>query len=333
MCLGNSQLEVASPGLVGLNLGLSGPEDLKPAGRLKSTRGRRRSSKSDGRMLSDTATFAESILAPLRKWILSAADIPVSRFPLPGNGGGHPITDIFGPKCSESFAAYDPASSSWKMSQGTFPWDSGEFSETWPRAGSMRSGTVFRHLPSAPLTEEIGCSLLPTPAAQEPGWKNIEVVDKNGNPPEHPNQRFYDKTSGRLVQKGLSQVIRMWPTPRVFDSQQRGNARGFPGSLASEVNLRQWRTPLASDGTKQGHGNLAHQVKRWPTPKASASGPDYARRSREGSGGDDLATVVGGQLNPTWVEWLMGFPPGWTDLPVSVTPLSRKSRKRSGKGS
>ena len=24
----------------------------------------------------------------------------------------------------------------------------------------------------------------------------------------------------------------------------------------------------------------------------------------------------GGQLNPTWVEWLMGFPIGWTDLKV-----------------
>ena len=21
-----------------------------------------------------------------------------------------------------------------------------------------------------------------------------------------------------------------------------------------------------------------------------------------------------GQLNPTWVEWLMGYPEGWTDL-------------------
>lgn len=23
---------------------------------------------------------------------------------------------------------------------------------------------------------------------------------------------------------------------------------------------------------------------------------------------------TGGKLNPTWVEWLMGFPTGWTDL-------------------
>ena len=27
-----------------------------------------------------------------------------------------------------------------------------------------------------------------------------------------------------------------------------------------------------------------------------------------------------GQLNPMWVEWLMGFPPGWTDLEDSETP-------------
>jgi hypothetical protein len=27
-----------------------------------------------------------------------------------------------------------------------------------------------------------------------------------------------------------------------------------------------------------------------------------------------LATHAGGKLNPTWVEWLMGWPLGWTDL-------------------
>jgi hypothetical protein len=31
-------------------------------------------------------------------------------------------------------------------------------------------------------------------------------------------------------------------------------------------------------------------------------------------------TISGGQLNPTWVEWLMGFPLGWTDLEDSATP-------------
>jgi len=42
-----------------------------------------------------------------------------------------------------------------------------------------------------------------------------------------------------------------------------------------------------------------------------------------------LNAVVGGALNPTWVEWLMGFPPEWTALDASATPSSRKSRKSS----
>ena len=28
----------------------------------------------------------------------------------------------------------------------------------------------------------------------------------------------------------------------------------------------------------------------------------------------------GGSLNPEWVEWLMGYPKGWTDLKPSETP-------------
>ena len=29
---------------------------------------------------------------------------------------------------------------------------------------------------------------------------------------------------------------------------------------------------------------------------------------------DWLVEQNGGRLNPTWVEWLMGWPLGWTDL-------------------
>ena len=119
-----------------------------------------------------------------------------------------------------------------------------------------------------------------------------------------------------------------------------------------------WPTPMASDGCKggpaqrdgRGRPYLSGAVHLWPTPKASPSGPDFARRKRKSSGGDDLATAVAraflptptasqeaknstlppsqmkrdnlagyllrngerGQLNPEWVEWLMGFPAGWT---------------------
>lgn len=37
----------------------------------------------------------------------------------------------------------------------------------------------------------------------------------------------------------------------------------------------------------------------------------------------------GGQPNPTFVEWLMGFPIGWTDLAPSATQLSPSALKSS----
>lgn len=77
-------------------------------------------------------------------------------------------------------------------------------------------------------------------------------------------------------------------------------------------------------GTKHSM-KLIQAVKMWPTPKASdanGSGPvgsksaehDIKKGNLKGSVMYYLNDQTGGQLNPTWVEWLMGFPIGWTDL-------------------
>lgn len=57
---------------------------------------------------------------------------------------------------------------------------------------------------------------------------------------------------------------------------------------------------------------------RWPTPLARDGkvSPGAARATYS------LPGKVGGKLNPTWVEWLMGFPLGWTELSPSVIALS-----------
>lgn len=52
----------------------------------------------------------------------------------------------------------------------------------------------------------------------------------------------------------------------------------------------------------------------WPTPTVKGN---YNKKGLSAKSGDGLATVAGGPLNPTWVEWLMGFPLGWTDLDAS----------------
>jgi hypothetical protein len=74
--------------------------------------------------------------------------------------------------------------------------------------------------------------------------------------------------------------------------------------------------------------SLDRFAKMWPTPvarmwKDNASPAEYRRNEIP------LAAQVGGSLNPTWVEWLMGFPLGWTALDPSATLSSRRSRKSS----
>lgn len=93
--------------------------------------------------------------------------------------------------------------------------------------------------------------------------------------------------------------------------------RTTPELLTEETGFgeEQWPTPRATDGSHGGRvtprkskngGNLIEAVSMnmFPTPTAN-------RRDGLQSHG---VNVIGGQLNPEWVEWLMGWPIGWTDL-------------------
>lgn len=76
-----------------------------------------------------------------------------------------------------------------------------------------------------------------------------------------------------------------------------------------------WPTPGAADNRDRGHLGM----------------PAIQRRAAKGKQ-LNLGMVVSdqsGALNPEWVEWLMGYPIGWTDCEPSETPSSRRSRKRS----
>ena len=68
---------------------------------------------------------------------------------------------------------------------------------------------------------------------------------------------------------------------------------------------------------------------RWPTPTAhnakETNAPSEALRNEP-----SLASRVGGKLNPTWVEWLMGWPLGWTDLKPLVMDKSLYVQQQHG---
>tara|TARA_R100001244_G_C5062000_1_gene109082 strand:+ start:57 stop:491 length:435 start_codon:yes stop_codon:yes gene_type:complete len=123
---------------------------------------------------------------------------------------------------------------------------------------------------------------------------------------------------------------------------RRISKNGHDYGLNLEEKVQMWRTPTAEgDGGKRGLGKmtvkeaqeknrtvtLSRQVrenptKMWPTPTTR----DYkggrkletlkkVGRNENNSLPDKVNSLQGetGSLNPTWVEWLMGFPTGYTD--------------------
>ena len=97
-----------------------------------------------------------------------------------------------------------------------------------------------------------------------------------------------------------SSASQMWPTP---------TARDCKGANSME-HLTQPKMPGNSHHVCQ----LANAVKLFTTPCAAD-----AQGSHGGNNHRRLRTDVAGQLNPTWVEWLMGFTQGWTESNASET--------------
>lgn len=105
----------------------------------------------------------------------------------------------------------------------------------------------------------------------------------------------------------------LWPTPNV------------PNGGRSVAHVTEWSESgrTAYHKGKKVQVGLESAVKLWPTPKASTGGQEP-----QGKTGRKLVTQVGGQLNPTWVEWLMGWPQGWTDLKPLETGRFREWQRQ-----
>lgn len=97
-------------------------------------------------------------------------------------------------------------------------------------------------------------------------------------------------------------------------------------------------TPRASDGEKGGQNQSQHRspslaaiAARWPTPTASMvtmSDMEQSRFSGDSGARPPYKDAGGGSLNPTWVEWLMGYPLGWTALEDWATQWFRPKREK-----
>jgi hypothetical protein len=135
-----------------------------------------------------------------------------------------------------------------------------------------------------------------------------------------------------------------WPTPTATLANKGGQvtpakARQY-GNLIEALALHLWPTPAADDTgarTKryaQGGTPLSLAV-RYPTPmKTDAGGASPGRFRRQTP--QLCCYADGGPLNPSWVEWLMGWPIGWTDLapldPAQFDAWTRQNVPRAAGG-
>lgn len=295
--------------------------DSRLSGNASKTSSATESSKSTGPMFSGSETSKNS--ANPHTWTSSSEDSPAKTSQSQEEVPASPESArVFGPSLPGLLAKWDHDTSSWRTYRRSENGDLKRSSKTSLRSGMTRNGTVYQLQPLAPLTRGTASGLLPTPAASPAGWKHIEVVDKDGNPPTHANQRWYHKETGRVVQKDLSHVIErnLWPTPRHSDGAK--NVR-TPEGAAKEMERK------GPSGIDLSAAAQLSEREMFPTPLASNTKANHMR-----SGGREPRSYgASGQLNPTWVEWLMGFPLGWTDLAPSETPSSPKSQSGSLGGS
>lgn len=209
-------------------------------------------------------------------WCLEAFRVRASASPARAPGSTIPAPDC-GPIKPASWAKYNPATSSWRTAQRSLLVGLDEFSGTWPRWGTMRAGAFWGHeTPGRPtsVTASGSSVIFPTPTAGDSPTR--------GNKSDSLGAAFHPKLAMMAARS-------MWPTPTASD------ATGGPGQSASS----------------EGGQNLRTAVRMWPTVTD--------RKNNNAPGQSDCNTpamnvAVGGQLNPMWVEWLMGWPIGWTDL-------------------
>ena len=161
--------------------------------------------------------------------------------------------------------------------------------------------------------------LWPTPNVPN-GGRTLHHVEWNGNTAINPE-------TGAKVQVGLEAAVKMWPTPNAQNHKGAQDAE-VRSEAGHQVNLQDavttWPTPTARDHHGSGQNakprdTLDMAVERGVTKTRTYPTPDLGAAKGRGMASSEERSRLGGSLNPTWVEWLQGYPIGWTDLEHSET--------------
>ena len=202
---------------------------------------------------------------------------PVSPTRAPGSNWARRMTELSGRSLSMSFVAPNPIWSLLKTLLDSSVWRSTACYLTWNRKATKQGRSYFQLAPSTPRTGGKGSGL----------WRTPDASIVTGGAANGEDRKRQGHAIGLHDQANTPS---MWPTPRAM-----------PGNF-SRVNGKIYETSLQSMARR---GLLQEQKEQlFPTPTAN-------RWDGLQSHG---VNVVEGSLNPAWVERLMGYPDGWTDL-------------------
>lgn len=244
-------------------------------------------------------------------------------------------------------ARFDPNTRLWKTLQCSLFGDSDECLETFPRSGMTQNGLLWELTTWAHPTGESVSGFWRTPDTGAGGEISAEkaadfamrktrasgsviqlrLCDQVRHPQLWPtptvcgnnNRKGLSKTSG----DGLATAVLTYPTPNCSGMDGGSNSR--KANRRGGIHQMLYPTPTRSDykgrGPNSSQKGLPEIVKKlYPTPTCHDTKANISLRQNHQNGLGEV--VYGGietpqtktaRLNPNWVEWLMGWPIGWTD--------------------
>jgi hypothetical protein len=339
----NSTSSISSPGSADSVSDLNQPDLFGPSPSVNENPSAKPSSESIGPTFQSLTTCEPSQQMDLEELTSSSVASHASPGPTPGSSEAQKMTVTSGRKWLPLLKSYNLDGSLAKMCEALLVnrWASSAAFLTWRASDTAPSHLLLELAVSMPRTAATAFGLLHTPTATANQMA--------------PSMRDRDPGS-------------WWPTPDTRGFTNEGSMKTLAKKAQTKAEFngmayragnkeKFWPTPTTPSGGgersggRAGTGNL-HFMERsgqlWPTPVArDRKGLSGAgRQKRKGHPKDTLPNAAGGSLNPEWVEWLMGFPLGWTNLTAeelqavskterhglrpSVTRSSQVSSRKSG---
>ncbi len=260
----------------------------------------------------------------------------VSHFHRPGNDEAQKMTAFSGLKCCESLKNSDPlgllartllVSLRWSSRMVRLEWrcktlysvsrrtrseittqSQEELSATFDNSAIKPFGLLYQLVPSALRTEEIECGLLRTPdTGMTRGPRSTENLK---------DRYLVRKMPLNLNDQIAMQEKNLLATPQASDGQQ-GSVIGKGDQFRR---LPSGRMRKVNKNGVDGSVGLAREIAMLPTPRSregnagSAGSVHNSKKNYLDGTIQESGIKTGLKLQPNFVEWMMGYPQGWTDL-------------------